>query len=113
MGYDICAGKSRKLMDESYDNYLTHIQCQYSYKELLNESFGFEFTNFRGRISRAKKELFINGIDNMIEKLKDNSNHKPIFRGYIGATTPNNFINDLVDLRELIRTEEVKYLSVG
>lgn len=113
MGYDITSGKSRRLMNESYDNYLSHIQCQYAYKELLNESFGFEFTDFKGRISKAKKELFIKGIDNMIEKLKDNSNHKPMFIGYIGATTPTNFIDDLLELRELILTEKVKYLSVG
>lgn len=113
MGYDITAGKSRRLMNESYDNYLSHIQCQYAYKELLNESFGFEFTSFKGRISKAKKELFIKGIDNMVEKLKNSNNHKPMFVGYIGATTPNNFIDDLLELKELIKNEKVKWIGVG
>lgn len=113
MGYDITSGKSKKLMDESYTNCLSHIQCQYSYKELLNESFGFEFTSFNGRISKEKKELFAKGIDNMIEKLKDTNNHKPMYMGYIGATTPARFIDDLLKLKELILTEKAKYLSVG
>lgn len=113
MGYDITAGKSRKLMDESYDNYLVHIQCQYSYKELLNKAFGFEFTNFRGRITKANKERFVNGIDIMVEMLKHSENHKPMFVGYIGATTPNNFINDLLELKELIKSNKVKWLGVG
>lgn len=112
MGYDITGGKSRKLMDENYDNYLCHIQCQYSYKELLNQSFGFEFTNFRGRIGKVKKEKFITGIDNMIENLKDNNNHKPMYVGYISNIPPNIFIKELLELKELIKNEEIKYLSV-
>lgn len=113
MGYDITGGKSRKLMDQSYDNYLCHIQCQYAYKNLLNESFGFEFTNFSGRISKAKKDMFINGIDNMIESLKDPNNHKPIYMGYMANIHPNRFIEELSELKELIKNEEIKYLSVG
>ena len=113
MGYDITGGKSRKLMDEDYKNYLCHIQCQYSYKDLLNKSFGFEFTSFKGRISKAKKEMFIIGIDNMIENLKDNSNHKPMYIGYMANISPSRFIKELLELRELIKNEKIKYLSVS
>lgn len=113
MGYDITGGKSRKLMNESYDNYLCHIQCQYSYKNLLNESFGVDFTNFKGRISKAKKELFISGIDNMIENLKDSRNHKQMYVGYISNISPDRFIEELLELRRMIESEEIKYLSVG
>ena len=69
MGYDITGGKSKKLMDESYDNCLCHISCQYSYTNLLNESFGFDFTTFSGRITKANKRKFIIGIDNMFPYL--------------------------------------------
>lgn len=113
MGYDITAGKSRKLMNESYFNYLCHIQCQYSYKELLNKSFGFEFTNFRGRISKAKKNLFIKGIDNMIENLKDKNNHKQMHVGYMSNISLERFIEELLELKSLIESEEVKWIGVG
>ena len=112
MGYDITAGKSRKLMDMSYDNYLCHIQCQYSYKELLNKSFGFDFTSFKGRITKANKQKFIIGIDNMVENLKDPSNHKKMYLGYLSNISPDEFITELLNLKYLIESEQVKYLSV-
>ena len=113
MGYDITGGKSKKLMDESYENCLCHISCQYSYTNLLNESFGFEFTTFRGRITKANKCKFIIGINNMIEKLKDNKNRQPMFYGYISNISPEKFINELTKLKKLIEDGEIKYLSVG
>ena len=113
MGYDITGGRSKKLMSESYDNYLCHISCQYSYTNLLNKSFGFEFTTFRGRITEANRHKFIIGIDNMIENLKDNRNSQPMFYGYISNISPERFIDELTKLRKLIKDREVRYLSVG
>lgn len=112
MGYSIIGGESRKLMDESYDNVLSHISCQYSYKELLNESFGFDIVNFQGDINKSTEHLFVKGIENMISKLEDSVNHQPIFPGYIGAIEPNEFIKELLELKLLILAEKVKYLEV-
>ena len=67
----------------------------------------------KGRISKEKKELFIKGIDNMIENLKDTSNHKPMYIGYMANISPDRFIQELLELREMIENEEIKYLSVG
>lgn len=60
-----------------------------------------------------KKETFMIGIDNMIENLKDNTNHKPMYIGYMANISPSRFIEELLELRELIKNEKIEYLSVS
>ncbi|MBD5589345.1 hypothetical protein [Clostridium botulinum] len=113
MGYDIVSGRSKKEMDEDYNNVLSHIQCQYAYEEHFRKAFGCEISDWNGRLYKKDRENFIAGIDNFINILENTQKEIPMYRGYISNCSPKNLIEQMKDLRKLIQEGKIGYMRIS
>jgi hypothetical protein len=112
MGYDIMSSKSKKAQDESCDNILSHIQCQYAYQPYFREAFNREITDWNGRLIKSKREEFIKGIDNFIGILEKGID-VPMYRGNLSNCSQETLIKEFRELKELIKDGKIGYMSIS
>lgn len=112
MGWDIVSGKSKKLIDESYDNVLSHISCQYKYNDYFEKAFGKRIDCFKGRLTNKNKQEFIDGIDRFIN-IPNNEIDVPAFQGYISNCGIDKLKQEFAKLKELILEDKIGYIEMS
>lgn len=112
MGWDIVSGKSKKLIDDDYNNVLSHISCQYAYNDYFERAFGKRIDKFKGRLTIKKKQEFVNGIDNFID-IPNNEIDVPIFQGYISNCGVDKLKQEFMKLKELILEGKIGYMRMS
>jgi hypothetical protein len=112
MGYDIVSAKTKKEKELSYDNVLSHIQCQYGYQEYFRQAFGCEITDWNGRLKKKDIPKFIEGIDIFINLLQGNINVTR-YVGNISNCSSDRLIKEMKELKELIKEGKIGYMSIS
>ncbi|MOA17993.1 hypothetical protein D3C78_1382780 [compost metagenome] len=108
MGYDIL-GYNKK----SDENSKIHIQCQYTYQSVFKSCFGKDILYFNGRVTKNQIKEFEDGVL-LFQKHPEHFNlDDKMYVGNLANNSYKNLSDELFDLLELMKNNEVRYLSIG